>query len=171
VSPPGCHIILTREDTKRLFGADGDDEVRAVVTDVLRRKKEQGANLYLNCGDAWDPIHRCLTEGTLAPDGGEFPANHCILGGRQLHEGVDFEAVLVRPDIVRHVAEAIHRVKSVDFETAYKQLTPEDYGREPTEIEFEVIWALLSKIRKLFEDAAELGEAVLFVVERETTGS
>jgi hypothetical protein len=93
--------------------------------------------------------------------------NHCILGGRRLASGGPLEAVLVRPDIVPHVAEALHRVKRVEFRSAYMKLNPEHYGRDPTEAEFDRVWSTLLQIRQLFEDAAENREAVLFTVARD----
>ena len=68
-------------------------------------------------GTQWDPIHRCLTEGELDPTGGDFPLNTAILGGKQLHQGDDLAAVLIRPDMINFVAEALAEVKQQDVQT------------------------------------------------------
>jgi hypothetical protein len=163
----GYYFILTRDDAQRLFAANGDDAILQMVDEFARSKIRRDDKLFHHCGDAWNPIHRCLTEGTLDREAGEFPLNHCVLGGRRLSKGSAFEAVLIRPDIVPHVAEALHRVKRVEFREAYWRLSPDEYGRQPTEKEFDFVWTSLLQIRQLFEDAAENREAVLFAVQRE----
>lgn len=162
----GAHIILTRDDAKRVFGAPDDATVRKVVTELRNCKKHREAKLVLETGAAWDAIHRCLTEGTLDPAEGEFPINHAILGGKRLHRGADFEAIMVRPDIVPHVAEALHDQKRNDLHSRFMQLNPQDFGRDPTEREFDLTWNAMQQIRQLFEDAANERCAVLFTVER-----
>lgn len=162
----GAHIILGREDAKQLFGKSDDASVRTFVTGLRGSRKHRESHLILDIGSTWDPIHRCLTDGTLEPEGGEFPLNHCILGGRRLHKGPGFEAVLIRPDIVPHVAESMHHMKRQDLHGKYFSIDAANYGQAPSEQEFDKVWLMLQQIRKLFEDAAMDRCAVLFTVER-----
>lgn len=162
----GAHIILTRDDAKKVFGAQDDEAVRKVVLELRGSKRHREANLVLETGPAWDPIHRCLTEGTLDATAGEFPLNHCILGGRRLHQGAGFEATLVRPDIAPHIAESLHHVKREDIHAKYLAIDPQDYGRPLCDAEFDRVWNALQQIRQLFEDASNERCAVLFTVER-----
>lgn len=162
----GAHIILRRDDAKRLFAQADDAGVKRVVNELLHSKEHREENLVLESGEYWDPIHRSLNNGTLDPQDGEFPLDHCILGGRRLHKGAEFEAILVRPDIVTHVASALHTLKREEFRERYFALDPASYGKQPTEKEFELIWNRLHQIRQLFEDAAADVCAVLFTVPR-----
>jgi len=162
----GHHIVVRREDAKRLFAQSDDAGVRSVVNQLLQSKQYRADGFLLDCGTLWDPIHRCLNDGTLNPHDGEFPLDHCILGGKQLYQGEDFEAILVRPDIVTQVAEAIHNLKRSEVRDRYFALKPEIYGKSPTEEEFEHMWNKLFQIRELFEYAADERCAILFTVER-----
>ncbi|MDA1050335.1 MAG: DUF1877 family protein [Planctomycetota bacterium] len=166
VSGDGSYIVLTREDAKELFAQENDVGVRAVAERLRKSQKHIDADLVLNCGTCWDPIHRSLTDGTLDRDTGDFPVDHAVLGGKRLHEGVGFEAILIRPDIVPHVAAGLHDLKRAEFTERYLALDPKTYGKQPTEAEGDEAWAMLKLIRQLFEDAGNEHAAVLFTVAR-----
>jgi hypothetical protein len=168
VSGNGIFSILKRDHARQLAALQGDDAVRKLATEVQQSKAYRNEGLILDCGTAWDAIHRCLTEGTLDPNAGDFPLNHCVLGGRRLHQGPGFEAVLIRPDIVPHVAEAIRDVKRADFHERYFQIDPTDYGRTPTDKEFDIIWNAFRQIQQLMDDATAERAAVLFTVEHQS---
>lgn len=166
MSGEGTYIVLTREDAQQLFSAKEDDAVRNVIDNLRKSPKHLENGLVLECGCDWDPIHRALTEGTLDPDGGEFPLDHCVLGGRQLHAGDDFEVIVIRPDIVPHVAAALHDLRRADFVENYMAIDPADYGKQPTEEEGDRIWSTLKLIRQMFEDAGNEHAAIAFTVKR-----
>jgi hypothetical protein len=163
----GAHIILTRDDAKRVFGSTGDESVRRTVGELRVSKRHRENKLVLETGTTWDPIHRVLTDGTLDYTGGDFPLNHTILGGKRLHRAETFEANLVRPDIVPHVAEALHDIKRQEVYHKYMQLDSAALGHPPREKEFDIVWNCLQQIRQLFEDASNERCAVLFTVERQ----
>ena len=163
VSGPGYLISLARDDAKRLFALNGDEPVRAFALELVSNKKYRENELVLDLGKIWDPIHRCLTEGRLDPDGGEYPLNQCILGGRQLYKGKDFIVALVRPDVTPYVAEALAKLKREEFSANYFKLDPADYGCTPSEQELTQIWIIFRRVRDFFADAAEERNAVLFV--------
>ncbi len=162
----GAYIVLTREDAKEIFSQEGDTAVRAVAERLRNSPKHRESDLLLECGTSWDPIHRALTDGTLNRDVEDFPLDHCVLGGRRLHIGKEFEAVLIRPDIVPHVAAGMHDLKRAEFTERYMALDPVAYGKQPTESEGDETWAMLKLIRQLFEDAGNEHAAVLFTVAR-----
>jgi hypothetical protein len=166
VKGQGAHIVLTREDAKTVFSAADDEAVRKTVTALRNSKKHRDAKLVLETGTSWDAIHRCLTEGTLDPEAGEFPLNHTILGGKRIHKAGDFEAIMVRPDIVPYIAEQLHHVKRDVIHSAYQKIDPADYGQPLTITDFDKIWNSLQQIRQLYEDAATERCAVLFTVDR-----
>ncbi len=162
----GSYIVLTREDAKELFAQQDDAAVRQLAERLRRSPKHRENELVLDCGKSWDPIHRALTDGTLDRDTGDFPLDHCVLGGRRMYQGDDFEVILVRPDIVAHVAQALHDLKRAEFAGKYMALDPQLYGKQPTETEADETWSMLKLIRQLFEDASNEHAAVLFTVER-----
>ena len=162
----GAHIILARDDAKRIFAAQDDASVRKVASELRLSKRLRDAKLVLESGTTWDPIHRFLTDGSLDATAGDFPINHTILGGKRLHRGPEFEAIMVRPDIVPHVASELHDLKRTDAHGKYLQIDPQHLGHTPSEKEFDVVWNSLQQIRQLFEDAANERCAVLFTLER-----
>ncbi len=160
----GAHIILARDDAKKVFAVNDDAAVRKVVMELRGSKKHRDLKLVLETAKSWNAIHRCLTEGTLDPTAGEFPLNHTILGGRRLHKGPEFEAIMVRPDIVPFIAEALHHLKREDVHGKYLKIDPADYG-PLSEPDFDIIWNALQQIRQMYEDATNERCAVLFTVE------
>jgi hypothetical protein len=52
--------------------------------------------------------------GDDAPDAGEYPLNHAVLGGRVLANEPDLNVILKRPDVVGHVAKALAEFKTED---------------------------------------------------------
>ncbi len=166
MSGRGYHIYLSREDAKRLFAQPDDKSVRAFAEELLKSPKHRENNQILELGTVWDAIHRCLTDGDLDPQGGEFPLNQCILGGKQLFHGPDYDVVLIRPDVTPHVAEALAGVKREAFRETYFGLDPNSFGHAPNEEEFAQVWSVCQQIRWFFEDAAEQHTALLFVAER-----
>jgi hypothetical protein len=164
VSGEGVYLILKRDDSKHLQTLTGDDAIRRFVRELRSSKAYRNEGLLVECGDSWSAIHRCLTEGTLAPEAGDFPLNHFVLGGKRLCASDDCRVVLVRPDIVPHVAESARDVKRTEFHERYLALDTSDYGRPLSEKEFDRIWSTFRQIQQLFDDAAADRAAVLFAV-------
>lgn len=117
----------------------------------------------LDIGTVWDPLHRIMTDGELDPSGGDFPQSHIVLGGRQLHHGSDFSAILIRPDMVGFVSEAINELKQIEVREKFEAL-PASYTKPRGDKEFAEIWIAVQKMRVFFDAAAENLEAVVFTV-------
>ncbi len=166
MSGPGIHLSLSRDDAKRLFSCRGDEAVRTFVAEFARSDENRRQRLVHDSGDAWDAIHRCLTDGTLDPNAGELPLNHCILGGRQMYYGDDYFVALVRPDLTRHVSDALAALDKSDFQERYGRLDPQQCAHQTTDEEFQRIWSALESIGRFFESAAANGHAVVFAAER-----
>jgi len=167
----GTYFVLTRSDAKELFGLDGDEAVWQFVETFRSSPRHREDDLVLDCGTAWDPIHRILTDGTLSNDSGVFPDDHCVLGGRRMHAGLDFEVVMVRPDIVSVVANRLGEFKNTEFLEKYMGLDPQQYRQTPTETNGDTVWSMFELIRQLFENASKERAAVVFAVERKATTS
>jgi hypothetical protein len=80
----GVHFAITAEQEQALLDADGDDEVSELLEELEEGWDDDA--LKVDTDKAWDAIHRCLTDGTLHPDGGASALSHAILGGRHLHD-------------------------------------------------------------------------------------
>jgi len=159
---PGYHIALTREHAKTLFGLKDDEGLRQFLDELRRRPDMQKSGRVLETGALWDPLHRCLADGELDPAAGDFPLNHAVLGGKQLHHGADYTAVLVRPDMTRFIADALGELEEEELRKKFFGLKPESYRGRLDEKHFMELWLMLQNLRVFFEAAADNLEAVVF---------
>ena len=144
-----------------------DDENLRSFLDELRTSREmKDSGRVLDLGTTWDALHRCLTEGELDPAGGDFPLNTVILGGKQLHRGDDYTAVLIRPDMTTFIDQALRDIEEDDFRQKFMNL-PASYTQPRGEKEFMEIWLQLQNLKVFFEAASENMEAVVFTAKYE----
>jgi hypothetical protein len=159
---PGFHIALAREHAKTLFGLKDDEGLRRFLDDLKTRPDMKKSGRVLETGTRWDPIHRCLTEGELDPAGGEFPLNHAVLGGKQLHIGSDYVAALVRPDMTRFIADALAELEEEALRQKFFDLKRTSYAGPIDEKRFMEMWLALQDLKVFYEAAADNLEAVVF---------
>jgi hypothetical protein len=158
----GYHIALGREHAKRLFGLKDDQAILKFLEELKSAPDMKKSGRLLDTGTTWDAIHRCLTEGELDPAAGDFPLNHAVLGGKQLHHGSDYAAVLIRPDMTRFIADALGEIDEDGFRQKFFGLNGASYKQPIGEKEFIEVWLVLQNLKVFFEAAAENMEAVVF---------
>jgi len=121
--------------------------------------------------DAWNALHRCLTDGTLRGKSGS-PLEKCVLGGRQLHKGNDYTASYLTAAEVKAVAEALRPITREWYRSRYFGMKKASllhwYGYESpiNKKDFETTWTYLMATRILFQKAAQAGRAMMFTVDR-----
>ncbi len=157
----GYHIALSREHAKRLFGQKDDENLRKFLDELIALPDMKKSGRLFDSGGTWEALHRCLTEGELDPAAGDFPLNHAILGGKQLHHGGDYVAALVRPDMTNFIAEALGDVKEEDLRKSFFGL-PASYKQPKDEKAFMAVWLALQDLKVFYDAAAENLEAVVF---------
>ena len=158
----GFHIALSREHAKRLFAIKDDASILKFLEELKATPEMKKSGRILDSGTAWDAIHRCLTDGELDPAGGEFPLNHAVLGGKELHRGPDSTAVLIRPDMTRFIADALEELTEDDLRKKFMALNPQSYREPIDEKHFMQIWIVMQDLKVFFQAAAENLEAVVF---------
>lgn len=158
----GFHIALSREHAKQLFAIKDDAALLKFLEELKGKPDLKKSGRILDLGTAWDPIHRCLTEGELDPAGGDFPLNHAVLGGKQLHKGAEQTAVLVRPDMTRFIADALEELTEDDFRKKFFALSPQSYQQPIDEKHFMQTWIALLTLKDFYLAATENLEAVVF---------
>jgi hypothetical protein len=163
----GYHIALAREHAKTLFGIKDDASLRKFLDELKAKPDMKKSGRLLDTGVLWDPIHRCLTEGELDPAAGDFPLNHAVLGGKQLHKGSDYTAVLIRPDMTNFIADAIAELEEDDVRKKFLALDNGTYKQPIDEKHFMEMWLMLQNLKVFFEAAAENIEAVVFTAKFE----
>jgi hypothetical protein len=156
----GVHFAVTAEQERFLLSAndEGDVEVGEVLEDIEENCDNGG--LSVSSDKAWDAIHRCLGNGSLDPDGGEYPLSRAVLGGRHLHE--EYYVVYVTAAEVQDVAEALHRVDQVWLRQRFDAIDDSDYDGPHDDEDFEYTWENFVDMRMFFERAAKGGRAVIF---------
>lgn len=157
----GYHIALSREHAKRLFGQKDDENLRKFLDELIADPGMKKGGRLFDSGTHWDAIHRCLTEGELDANAGEFPLSHAVLGGKQLHQGGDYAAALVRPDMTNFVADAIGEVEEENLRKSFFAL-PASYTGPKDEKAFMAVWLCLLNLKDFYDAAAENLEAVVF---------
>jgi hypothetical protein len=160
---PGFLLSLSRDEAKVLFANREPEGVISTINGFLELEELRFAKRILDLEKTWNPLHRCLSDGTLDPQTGEPPLNQTLLGGRHLYYQDDRYVVLVRPDMVRHVATALAEVDASQLEAKYKEL-PSDVLEESAD--WPAVQTVLKQIAALYLGAADDGNAVVFTAKR-----
>ncbi|MGC5054999.1 DUF1877 family protein [Micromonospora sp. DT48] len=157
----GVHFAITSEQERSLLAAadDGDgDAVDELIEEIEESWAEDG--LKVDTDKAWDAIHRCLTDGTLEPDGGEYPFSHAVLGGRRLHD--EYVVVYLTVDEARDVAAALQSVDRGQLRQWFDAIDDPDYRGALNDADFDYTWDNLVEVRAFYQRAAAAGRAVVF---------
>jgi hypothetical protein len=159
----GVHFAPTEEDARRLLAAEDNAAVLAVVEEIEERWDE---GWLAESDKAWDAIHRCLSNGTLYYDEGEYPLNRAVLGGKHLYDGDDYVVAYVAPNEVKDVAAALDGLSQADLRTRYDLIDADDYEGGHGDEDFKATWENFVGIRDLYKKAAAAGRAVVFTVDQ-----
>lgn len=159
----GVLFALTDADTQRLLAAGGSDAVMTIVEEIEEKWDE--ASLF-QTDKAWDALHRCLSNGTLFHDEGEYPLNRTILGGKHLYDGEDYVVAYVAPNEVKDVAAALAPLTEKELRTRYDAMDADDYNGEHGEEDFKYIWGQFLGVREFYKKAAAEGRSVVFTVDQ-----
>ena len=100
-------------------------------------------------------------------EGGEYPLNHFICGGRQLisFEETEYTVSFVDAEQVRLVTAAARQVSRADLRARYNRIDVEDYEQPKNDEDFDYTWDWFRNVLELYETAAEHGRAVIFTVD------
>lgn len=155
----GVLFFLSREHAKTFFALKDDQQ----LVEFMRELIDSDADVpRVATAGYWETLHRCLSDGTLNPSGGQPPLNHCLLGGRQMYQSTERVVSLVRPDIVPQVAAALAEVDQSWFRDRFES-TAAAAGNDPFDQETCAdAYGLIESMRRLFEVAAEQKGAVVF---------
>ena len=157
----GVHFAVTPTQARELLAAKSDRKLMALIEAI----EEAWDKAFLVESDkAWDAIHRCLTDGSLLYVSGEYPLNHCICGGRQLHRGHDYTVSFVSTRQVKDVAAALPKVTKAWMRKRYARIDPKEYIEMGDE-DFGYTWANFLDVRRFYKKAAQAGRAVIFTVD------
>ncbi len=161
----GVHFALSSEQEANLLAAVGDDER---VMEIIEGIEEEWADEFLVESDkAWDGMHRCFCDGKLLYEGGAYPLNHMVCGGRQLLQSDDAPGTVtyVSASQVSDVARAAETISRLDLLARYKKIKQRGYQFRLGEEDFEYVWENFKDVAKFFAAASAAGRAVVFSVD------
>src|SRR5262245_15296288 len=160
----GVHFAVTSEQLARLLAASDDDGLMEVIEQI---EDAWDKDHLAESDKAWEAIHRCLTDGSLLYESGEYPLNHVICGGRQLHRGEEYTVSLVTPEQVKDVSAAIDPLTEHWMRERYfSMLKPNGYAGDIGEDDLGYTWPWFENVRDLYRKAAASGRAVIFTVDQ-----
>ncbi|MFC4068328.1 DUF1877 family protein [Actinoplanes subglobosus] len=154
----GVHFAITAEQEKILLDADGDDDA---VSEIMSDFEEEWADdaFQVETDKAWDAIHRCLTDGSLDPDGGTRPLALTVVGGRHLHD--EIYVVHVTAAQTREVAAALLDIDEPWLRARFAGFD-DDYDGAADDQDMAYTWSNFIDVRSFFQRAAAAGRAVVF---------
>jgi hypothetical protein len=163
MSTRGIHFAVTPAQARDLLAARSD---RALMALIAKIEEAWEKPFVVESDKAWDAIHRCLTDGSLLYESGEYPLNLCICGGRQLYRGRDYTASFVSAEEVKDASEALGKVTRRWMRKRYFLIDPEEYNEvEMGDEDFEYTWENFLDVRRFYRKAAKAGRAVIFTVD------
>jgi hypothetical protein len=157
----GVHFAIADEDAGKLLRAQDD----ASVMDVVESIETAWDKEWLHETDtAWEAIHRCVTDGKVGFDNGDYPWSLCILGGRQLHSGDDYIVSLKSPTQVADVAGSLRTFLRQNMRDRYFSISDPDYAPGISDEDFEYTWNWFEGLPEFFSRSAAAGRHVIFTV-------
>ena len=162
----GVHFSLSDLEVTRLESYESDEDRLAYVQEEIEETYfETRRQDLVETDKAWDAVHRCLTDGTLA-GATRHPLALVILGGRLLYTGDDYIMTLKSPEEVRAVAPLLSAITEATFRAAYDGIDVGEYGGELGDDDFAYTWQNFVALREFWGRAAEAGRSVLFTVDQ-----
>ena len=157
----GVHFAITPEQERSLLAADdnGDSDTVGELLEEIEESCDDD-ELKVDSDKAWDAIHRCLTDGTLDPEGGRYPLSHAVLGGRHLHD--EYYVVYITAAEARDVADALQAVDRTWLRHRFDALDDPDYRGARDDDDFDYTWDGFVDVRAFYQRAAAAGRAVIF---------
>ena len=141
-----------------------DDEIVDIIQEDIEETWDE--EWLCETDKAWDAIHRCLTDGRLEWNNGEYPLNRAILEGERLTKCGEYIVCLVPANDVLAVATSLRAVSSEELRQRYFAIPVDDYGAEVNEDDFEYTKENFEDLARFFSKASEAGKAVIFTVDQ-----
>jgi len=157
------HIALTAEQEQDVWTHFYEQTILDLV-ETLRA--DDGEEYRQRTDKAWDPIHRCLSDGTLGWDAGRWPLRGAILGSESLYFGGDYVVMLLERHEVVEVAGAPDAVTPDWFRGRLLGLPGCGYQGAVDQDAFDYTWYWFERLRAFFRKTADEGRAMLFTADQ-----
>jgi hypothetical protein len=166
MSKRGNFYAITPDEAERLLSLVGNEADLAKEALELYTFERQRAHFITPVDKTWDPIHRCLCDGTLRNLGaGKTLLSCCVLGARHLPAGTEMIICFVAAEQVPQISEALQAVEIPWFISKFTSLSTHGYTGAINNEELEFAWESFTNIRNLYERAANANRAIVFVAD------
>ena len=163
----GVHFALTEDEASAIERLKDEADRLAYVQEEIEPKYFAGLKAYFAESDkAWDAMHRALSDGRLTDDGGAYPLNLVVLGGKALYTDDDYIMSLKSPADVKAISVALSQISQDEFRRRYELIDTQDYGFPLSDDDFEYTWEWFQGVRSLYELASKEGRHVLFTADQ-----
>ncbi len=146
----GYLVRLQRDEAKSFFGCRTDQS----RVEFLQELVQAGDTETLSCHGIWAGLHDVLS----AAEDDATALSQCLLGGRNMQHGEDHLVLMVRPDVVRSVAEQGIALEEADFRSRWNATN------DQTQADF--AWSIMQAIIQLYDRASAAGSAMVFLAKR-----
>lgn len=116
--------------------------------------------------NAWDAIHRALTDGHVGYANGTFPLSHAIVGGEPIYWDDDYIMSLKTPEQVKEIATALKTITKEEFTRRYQEIPKGDPVFEIDDNDLEYTWGWLENLAQFYAYAGQQNKYVLFTVDQ-----
>lgn len=162
----GVLFSLDEKIVKKLKSFKTDEKrLEYLQEDIEEVYFEQYPDKIAELDKAWDSIHRCLTDGKLEWENGDYPLNHIILGGELIYHEEDYIMSLKNPNQVQDIADNIDLVTEEILRIGYNKIDSQDYGFELTVEDFQYTVDWFRDSINFWKQAAKDKRYVLFTAD------
>jgi Domain of unknown function (DUF1877) len=162
----GVFFAVTSAQKDHLMVLESDDKrLRYIQEEIEGAWDEQH---LMETDKAWDAMHRCLTDGTLAVSRSSQPLGKLILGGTQLYsDSQSYVINLVESSELPQVSTALNAITKDWFKKQYERLKTTDYpGECISDEDLEYTWGWFSGVPDFVNRAVQEGRSIIFTVDQ-----
>ncbi len=166
---PGRAVLfaITPAHLEALEALDDPDERVEFIEETFEEPWDETWLCELD--KAWDAIHRCLNEGCLDDEVGEFPMSAVIFGRTHVmgdEDEPDYYVGLTRPEDVVAVAAALVTITEESLREGYARIDPDDYDGDFGDDDLAYTLGWFVDLPAFWRRAADSGRAVIFACDR-----
>lgn len=156
------NFALDNEQNSNILSAVGDDaEVLSIIKEEIEEKWEE--DWLVEFDKSWDAMHRCLTDGELGHDNGEYPLNYCVLGGKPLYDADDYIVVYKSTHDIQAINGALQTITRDWMMSRYESIKGYHPNWGPDD--FDYTWQYFEDVREFYSRIAGTDRFVIFTVD------
>jgi len=163
MSGRGVYFAINEDTYKELLSAQNDNELISIVQEKIEERWDK--EWLLETDKAWDAIHRCLTDGKLEWENGEFPLNTVVIGGKNLYKGDDYILMVIPKENTSLIAKALSNISKDILKEGYLKIQQSDYEYELGDEDFEYVWEYFKDFPNFFQKVAQSNKYIIFTVD------